>query len=80
VATQASTVRVRCGPLTEGDDLRDVATALNVQAARTVALFALNPLLSMERVPKILGRVFVTGRANLASRRLRARDLHIFRE
>jgi uncharacterized membrane protein YgdD (TMEM256/DUF423 family) len=80
VATQASTVRVRRGPLAERDDLRDVATALNVQAARTVALLALNPLLSMEGVPKILGCIFVTGRALFASHRLRAWDLHIFRE
>jgi len=80
VTAQANAVRVCSGPLTEGDDLRNVSTTLHVQAAGAVALFTFNTLLRMEGVPEVRGDIGMAGRARICPNRRSAGNLNILRE
>jgi hypothetical protein len=80
VAAQANTIRLCCGTLAEGDDFRDVSAAVHVQAARTMALLALDALLGMKRVPEIFGYIVMAGGAGFGANRFRAWDLYVLGE
>ena len=64
----------------EGNDFCDVAAPLNVQAAGTMAGFALQSLLCMIGMPKIVGHISVACRTSLATDRGGSRYLYITRE
>lgn len=71
MAVQTDPVRIRCGALLKYHDLGSVPTALNVQTAIAVAIFALDPLLSVVRVLRILCDICVAGGAGFRSNPLR---------
>lgn len=76
MAAQASAVSVGGGPFSEGDDLGDVSSTLNVQAARAMALLAFDALLRMERVAKVLGYVHMASSTGLGPNGFRAGYFH----
>jgi hypothetical protein len=71
MAVQAYTVCIRRGSLLKQHDLGSVPTALDVQTAIAVAIFALDPLLGVVRVLGILSDIRVAGGAGCGSNRLR---------
>jgi hypothetical protein len=79
VTTQADAITFRGGTMAKGDDLGNVAAALHVQAAGTVALLAFHALLGMKRMPKILSDVGMTCSACVGSHRGRPWNLHVLR-
>jgi len=78
MAAQADAVSIRSGPVREGNNLRNVSAALHVQAAGTMARFAINALLSMKSMPEIGGDFRVAGRARFGADRRGAWNLDIF--
>jgi len=80
VAAQADAVSIRSGPVREGNDLRNIAATLHVQAARAVARFAIKTLLSMKGVLEVRGDVGVAARAGIRADRRGAWNLHILCE
>ena len=63
----------------ERDDLGNVAAALHVQAAGTVALLAFDALLGMKRTPKILSDVGMTRSACFGHIGVAPGNLHVLR-
>jgi len=78
MASETDAVGIRRRPLMETDDLALVAAAINVKAAVTVAVFALQPLLGVIRVAKSCGVLRVTVSAGVCADSRRAGDLYIF--
>jgi hypothetical protein len=67
VTAQADAIRIRGGPVREGNNLGNISAALHVQAAGPVALFALDALLRMKRVPVVLRDIGVTRRTGFTT-------------
>lgn len=80
VATQTHAVGVMRRALLERDDLRNISAALDVQAARTVTLLALDTLLGMKGMPEIFGDVGMACGARIVTHRSSAGNLCIFGE
>jgi len=80
MTTEAHAIRICGGSVGEGNNLRNIPAALDVQAARTMACFAIKTLLSMKGMPEIGGDIGVACRADLSTDRRGAWNLHILCE
>jgi hypothetical protein len=80
MTTEAHAIRICGGSVGERNNLRNIPAALDVQAARTVACFAIKTLLSMKGMPEIGGDIGVACRAGLGTDRRGAWNLHILCE
>jgi hypothetical protein len=65
MATQADAIGLVGWPRAKTNDLGHITVALLVQAAGPVAVLAFDPLLVVEGVPEIAGRIIVTDRARV---------------
>lgn len=79
VTTQTDTIGLIGSVLAEDDNLGDVATAVHVQAAVAVTLFALNALLGVKGVRVIFGDGIVAVGARIHTDRFSAGDFDILR-
>lgn len=69
MAAQADAIGLGCGSMLEGNNLRDIASALHVETARSMALLTLNSLLRVKGMLEILAHIRVARRAGLCSDR-----------
>jgi hypothetical protein len=80
VAAQADAVGIRCGAVRERNNFRYIPAAFDVQAAGTMACFAVNTLLCVEGVPEIVGDFSVARSAGVAADRLSPGNFYILRK
>jgi hypothetical protein len=80
MTAEAHPIRIRGGSVGEGNNLRNIPAALDVQAARTVTLLAFDALLRMKRVLVLLSYIRVARRARFRANRRGSRNLYIFRK
>jgi len=78
MTTEADAICVSRRTLVEADDLAFVATAFNVKAAVSVAVFTFHSLLGVEGVTVSHGLLIVTGRAYFCTHAGRTRDFDVF--
>jgi hypothetical protein len=65
MAAQAYSVGLGRGSMLEGDDLRNVSSAIDVKAAIAMTILALDALLGMKGVLEVLRQIGVAGRAHI---------------